>query len=420
MTVKGRPVTIRAMEKWQIIIIGGGASGLVAAGAASEAGAPVLVCEKMNKVARKVGISGKGRGNITNDKPLEIFGEGYRHGGDFLRSAFARFFVADTIGLLEKRGVACVTERGGRVFPASGKAQDAVKALYRYARANGAAVRTETAIAEIARNENGFALRVGEQWLQAKRVILATGGKSYPATGSTGDGYRFAAALGHNVIEPRPALAPIRLTGLPPELRMHLKNVGVALLDGKVQIAAGFGEALLENGEAGGPVPLNLARQVTGCAQPTLAIDLKPALDEAKLDARLRRDLEAGGKAPLADVLRGLLPQALIPLIVMRAELNAEQRCAEISKKTRARLHRTLKRLTFPVTGIGDWRQALVTAGGVNLDEVDPRTMESKLVPGLYLCGEVLDIDGISGGYNLQAAFSTGYLAGRAAAKALS
>jgi len=244
-------------------------------------------------------------------------------------------------------------------------------------------------------------------------------GKAVAVTGSTGDGHRFAQALGHTIVEPRPALAPLKLTGLPPELRVHLKNVGVALLDDKTQIAAGFGEALLEKGEAGGPVPLNLARDVAGCKKPVLALDLKPALDEAKLDARLRRDLEADGKAPLADVLRGLLPQVLLPLIVARAELNPEQRCAEISKKTRLRLLRTLKRLTFPVADIGDWPQALVTAGGVRLDEVDPRTMESRLVPGLFFCGEVLDIDGVSGGYNLQAAFSTGYLAGRAAAKAL-
>ncbi|HPQ69787.1 MAG TPA: aminoacetone oxidase family FAD-binding enzyme [bacterium] len=407
------------MERWNIIIVGGGAAGLVAAGAAAEAGATVLVCEKMSKVARKVGISGKGRGNVTNDKPPELFAEGYRHGGDFLRSAFARFFVADTIALLEKRGVPCVTERGGRVFPASGKAQDVVKALYRYARAHGAAVRTDAPIAEIAHEDDGFSLRIGRQRLGARHVILATGGKSYPATGSTGDGHRFAQALGHTIVEPRPALAPLKLTGLPPELRVHLKNVGVALLDDKTQIAAGFGEALLEKGEAGGPVPLNLARDVAGCKKPVLALDLKPALDEAKLDARLRRDLEADGKAPLADVLRGLLPQVLLPLIVARAELNPEQRCAEISKKTRLRLLRTLKRLTFPVADIGDWPQALVTAGGVRLDEVDPRTMESRLVPGLFFCGEVLDIDGVSGGYNLQAAFSTGYLAGRAAAKAL-
>ncbi|MHA1569712.1 MAG: NAD(P)/FAD-dependent oxidoreductase [Alphaproteobacteria bacterium] len=407
------------MERWDIIVVGGGAAGLVAAGAASEAGARALVCEKMSRAARKVGISGKGRANVTNDKPVEIFVEGYRQGGDFLRSAFARFFTADTIDLLQRRGVKCITERGGRVFPKSGQAGDVVKALYRYARAKGGAVRLQAKVDEINTKPDGFGLQIKEEELLARRLILATGGRSYPRTGSTGDGYRFAAALGHTIVPPRPALAPLTLGDLPRDLRVHLRNVRVTLLDGKKKIRDEFGEALLENGSLGGPVPLGFARDVPELAEPRVSLDLKPALDEAKLDARLQRDLDKNGKQALLTVLQGLLPRDLIPLFTDRLGLDTGKKCAEVGKKTRLALGALCKDLSFPVTGTSGWAEALVTAGGVALAEVDPRTMESRSVPGLYLCGELLDIDGVSGGYNLQAAFSTGYTAGVSAAESL-
>jgi len=408
--------TIRAMERWDVIIIGGGAAGLVAAGATAGKSLKVLVCEKKHRTGLKVGISGKGRGNVTNDKPVETFIEGYRAGGSWLHSAFARFFVADTIELLERREVPCVVERGGRVFPQSGKAGDVVNALYRFARHDGAAVRTKAPVEEIKREKNGFSLRIGNQWLAADKVILAAGGQSYPATGSTGDGFRLAAALGHTIVPTHPALAPLVVKNLPADLKLHLRNVTVALYDGKRKTADGFGEALLENGTIGGPVPIGFARDVPDLQAPRLLIDLKPALDPPKLDTRLQRDLAADGKAPLKKVLQGLLPKALIPLFIEKLELDEQKRCAEVDKKTRKAIGDLCKRWELPVVGVGEWSTALVTAGGVDLAEVDPRTMESKKVPNLFLCGEVLDIDGISGGYNLQAAFSTGYVAGRAAA----
>ncbi len=405
------------MERWDIIVIGGGASGLVAAGTAARHHAQVLVCEKMPKIARKVGISGKGRSNVTNDKPVDLFLDGYRSGGDFLRSAFSRFFVRDTIELLERRQVPCTVERGGRVFPTSGKASDVVNALYRYARASGAAVRTETPASRIERTSDGFQIIGPRYTLSTARLIIATGGQSYPATGSTGDGYRFAHELGHQVVTPRPALAPLFIANTLPDLRAELRNVKVTLLDGDRVIRDGFGEATFNGKNLEGPIPLQLARDVAGLSKPRVSLDLKPALNQEKLDARLRRDCERDGKAHLQSVLEGLLPAALIPLFVKRLKLDIDRRCGEVSRQQRQALGALCKDLAFPVTGTGGWAQALVTAGGVTLTEVDPRTMASKIVPGLFFCGEVLDIDGQSGGYNLQAAFSTGHVAGQSAAE---
>ncbi|NLH47187.1 MAG: NAD(P)/FAD-dependent oxidoreductase [Myxococcales bacterium] len=405
------------MEQWDIVIVGGGAAGLLAAGAASRAGAKVLVLEKMHQVGRKLGIAGKGRGNLTNDKPVELFVEGYRSGGEFLRGAFSRFFSRDLIELLEKRQVPCVVERGGRVFPQSGKALDVVNALYRYARGEGGAVRTETEVRAIDALEKGFLLQLAGGRIQANRLILATGGKSYPRTGSTGDGFRFASRLGHKLTPPRPALVPLSIDNPQAPLKILLHNVGVTLLDGKRKVAAGFGEALLENTSLGGAVPVDLSYQALDLADPVISLDFKPALDPAQLDARLRRDLEKDGRAPLQNVLNGLLPQAIIPLFVSRLQLDPRQRCAEVGKVTRTALGKLCKDLRFAVTGNRGWDEALVTAGGVVLDEVDPRTMASRVCPGLYLCGEVLDVDGVTGGYNLQAAFSTGFVAGEAAAE---
>jgi predicted Rossmann fold flavoprotein len=405
------------VETWDVVVVGCGAAGLLAVGAAARAGARVLGVEKMHRGARKVGIAGKGRCNVTNDKPLELFLEGYRSGGEFLRGAFSRFFSHDIIEILERRGAPCVVERGGRIFPKSGQAGDVVQALYRYARTDGGAVRVETEVVGVDRTDAGFAVRFREGAAAADRVILATGGKSYPRTGSTGDGCRFAARLGHRLIAPRPALTPITIdTGFAP-FEANLHNVRLTLRDGDRTVAEGFGDALFSHDALGGAVPVDLSRDVDGLANPALSIDFKPALDEAKLDARLQRDLNEHGKEPLAVVLNGLLPKAVIPLFVQRLKLDPQRKCAEISRATRRALGRLCKDFAVKVMGVRGWDEAIITVGGVALDEVDPRTMESKLVPGLYICGELLDVDGVTGGYNLQAAFSTGFVAGDAAAR---
>jgi predicted Rossmann fold flavoprotein len=406
------------MEQWDVIIIGGGAAGLIAAGSASRGGAKVLVLEKTHRVGRKLSITGKGRCNVTTALPVEQAVDHYPSGGPFLQSAFSRFFAGDIIDLLERRDVPCVTERGQRVFPKSGKAGDVVNALYRYARSDGAAVRTKATVSDIETHPVGFLLTVSGKAMLAQRVIIATGGKSYPKTGSTGDGYRWAQRLGHSLTPPRPTLVPLMIAPLPVPVDVLLRNVGVTLLDGKKKVAEGFGEAQLDTKTLSGAIPLDLSRDIMDRAKPVFSIDFKPALDEEKLDARLRRDLELDGKRPLRHVLSGLLPKAAIPLFVALLGLDAEKRCAEVNKKTRTALRQMLKDFRLPVTATRGYDEALVTAGGVPLDEVDPRTLESKIAPKLYFCGEVLDIDAKTGGFNLQAAFSTGFVAGQAAGTA--
>jgi len=405
------------MERWEVVIVGGGAAGLLAAGAAARAGAKTLVLEKMRQTGRKVSITGKGRCNVTNDKPLELFVEGFPRGGDFLRGALRRFFSHDIIEILERRQVPCVLERGGRYFPKSGKAIDVAQALYRWARADDGAVRTEAEVADIEKLPDGFRLRLRRGEIFAGRVILATGGKSYPRTGSTGDGYRFAQRLGHTLATPRPALTPIVVETAFAPFEILLHNVRVTLRDGRRAVADGFGEALFSEKALGGAVPVDLSRRVADLAAPAISIDFKPALDPPTLDARLRRDLDGAGKAALQHVLDGLLPQAIIPLFVQRLTLDVAKRCAEIGKSTRRALGDLCKDFPLNVAGVRGWDEALITVGGVALDEIDPHTMESRKVPGLYICGELLDVDGVTGGYNLQAAFSTGYVAGESAGR---
>ena len=404
------------MEQWDVVIIGGGAAGLVAAGAAGRAGAKVLVLEKTHRVGRKVAITGKGRCNVTTARPLDQVFDAYPSGGDFLRNAFARFFSGDIIDILERRNVQCATERGRRVFPQSGQATDVVNALYRYARVDGAAVRTKARVLTLEAHPAGFLVSLDQDVILARRVVIATGGKSYPKTGSTGDGYRLAQRFGHTLTAPRPALVPLTIQPLPAPVDVQLHNVGVALFDGGKKIASGLGEAHLRQNWLGGAIPLDFSRDIMDRASPSISLDFKPALDQAKLDARLRRDLEADGKRPLAHVLFGLLPRVAIPLFVAALQLDPEQRCAEVGKKTRRALGAKLKDFRLTITGTRGFDEALVTAGGVKLKEIDPRTMQSRLAPGLFLCGEVLDVDGVTGGFNLQAAFSTGFVAGRAAA----
>ena len=428
------------MTERRVIVIGGGAAGLMAAGQAAELGAETLLLEKMNHPGRKLRIAGKGRCNLTNVAPVSEFIAHFGPSGRFLRQAFVQFFNTELVAFFEELGIRTVTERGGRVFPASSqacpersrRAQDVVDALVRWAGDRGVTLRTRSPVerllvegrrvvgVQVSRNQV-FPQKPG--FYRADAVIVATGGASYPATGSTGDGYRLAASVGHTIVPIRPALVPLETAGdIAPRLQgLSLRNVTVRVwVNGKKQAEA-FGEMLFTHFGLSGPIILSLSRQVVDALhlgqKVILSVDLKPALDERKLDARLRRDLDAHGKQQFRTLLKGLLPRKLIPICIDLTGIPADKVAHQITSEERQRLRTWLKDFRLEVTGHRPFTEAIITAGGVDTREVDPRTMASRLVEGLYFAGEVLDIDADTGGYNLQAAFSTGWVAGRSAAR---
>ncbi len=411
------------MKKSDIIVIGGGPAGLLAAATAAGHGASVLLLERMDRPGRKLRICGKGRGNIGNTAPLDEFLSHFGKNFRFLRPAFGHFFTQNTIDLFEGLNVPTKVERGGRVFPESDSAQDLVDALIRNARTKGATIQTGCRIREVVHSDRGFEVRVGQQTFLAAKLILATGGASYPATGSTGDGYELAKSLGHSLVRIAPALVPLvtagdaaqRLQGL------SLKNVRAELrVDGK-KAGEEMGEMLFTHFGLSGPIILTLSKAavqgVDDRKKVEIVIDLKPALDVNKLDARLLRDLNEHGKMHVDNLLRGLMPPKLIPVCLEQTGLSEDKVAHQISATERKRLRTWLKEFRFSISGYRPLRDAIVTAGGVPLPEVNPKTMESRVCSGLYLAGEVLDMDADTGGFNLQAAFSTGYLAGLSAAR---
>lgn len=412
------------MSKKRVVIIGGGAAGLMAAGQAAENGASVTILEKMKLPGRKICISGKGRCNLTNSAAVADFIEHFGKNGRFLRQPFSRFFASDLVDFFQEKGLAVTLERGGRYFPTSGKAPDILKAFLHWLEQLHVQIRKNSPVkAIIIENGQVKGVKTGKETIPCDAVILATGGASYPATGSTGDGYAFAESAGHTIVPIRPALVPLQLKGgIDAALvGLELKNIEVKLLiDGK-QKKKLFGELHFLKSAISGPVILTLSGDaVDGLRQGkkvSIVLDLKPALNEQKLDNRLIRDFEKRHKEIFSEVLRGILPAALVPLCLQQTCIPADKFAGQISKKERKKLLQWLKNNRMEVSTHRPFKEAIVTAGGVNLKEVNPKTMESKFVQGLYLAGEVLDLNGNTGGYNLQAAFSTGWLAGRNAAK---
>ena len=417
------------MAAHRVIVIGGGAAGLMAAGQSAAQGADTLLLEKMRRPARKLRITGKGRCNLTNVAPRSEFLSHFAPNGNFLKPAFFQFFAPDLIAFFHDLGVRTVTERGGRVFPAGGQAQDVVDALVRWVEEMGVKLLTRSPVSSLIVNRGHISgVRVshpsGGRTYHADAVIVATGGASYPATGSTGDGYRLAEAVGHTIVPIRPALVPLETAGdVAPRLQgLTLRNVKLRAWAGGVKIAEEFGELLFTHFGVSGPTVLTISRRVVdalrGGQNVHLSIDLKPALDEQKLDARLRRELDTHGKKQYKTILRELLPRKLIPVCIEMTGIPPDKRGNQITAHERKRLRRWLKDFDLQVSGHRSWNEAIITAGGVSTREVDPHTMASRLVKGLFFAGEVLDIDADTGGYNLQAAFSTGWVAGRAAANA--
>jgi predicted Rossmann fold flavoprotein len=415
------------MRKARIIVVGGGPAGLMAAGCAAAAGVETLLLEKQKTPGRKLCITGKGRCNLTNVAPVDQLIARFGQTGEFLRQTFAQFDNAELMAFLRDNGLPLETERGGRVFPSSGRAKDVLDALLRWISSCGAQLTCSADVTELV-VKNGYISAVisGGRRYPCRSVILATGGASYPRTGSTGDGYRVAAAVGHAIVPIRPALVPLVVADELSELLegVELRNTQVRLLiDGELA-GEGFGEVAFTDRGFAGPVALTLSGLAVDALdaerQVEFSLDLKPALDEAKLSARIDRDLAQRGDDRLKSFLRGLLPRQVVSACLRLTGLSGKRAAHSMTDGERQRLVGWLKDFRLTVTGYRPFSEAIITAGGVATHQVDPETMESRLVHGLYIAGELLDVDAATGGYNLQAAFSTGWLAGRSAAAAIS
>ncbi len=401
----------------KISIIGGGPAGIMAAAAAAKRGNKVIIFEKNEDLGRKLLITGKGRCNITNSAPIDEFIKNVPVNGSFLYSAFYGFTNDDLIRLLSELGLETKVERGGRVFPSSDKSRDVLSALKRLLKKYGVGV-VCAEVEKITSDDDGKVVRLKDgRAVRCDSVIIATGGASYPRTGSTGDGYRFARALGHTVVAPKPSLVPIELRGsLAGRLMgLSLKNVSVEISRGGKEIYTDFGEMIFTHYGASGPVILSASSHIR---QPEkggykLKIDLKPALDEKTLDRRILRDFESLKNKDLINSLDALLPKKLIPVIVELSGIEPHRKINEITKAQRTELVRVIKNLEFEIKGFRPIDEAIVTSGGVSVREINPSTMESKLVSGIFFAGEVIDVDAYTGGFNLQIAFSTGYAAGK-------
>jgi len=409
----------------KVIVVGGGPAGLMAAGQASLSGAQVILIEKMERPGRKLAITGKGRCNLTNATELSEFLTHFGRNSRFLRGAFHRFFVPELLEFFRQLGIQTVTERGGRIFPINNDANEIVMALVNWAKAAGVIIRPNTRVNQLALTENrisGVIVRNSNsttEKINADAVIIATGGASYPGTGSTGDGYRLAKSAGHSITPIRPALVPLVTVGnLAARLQgLSLKNVGIKVFADSRKIADEFGEMLFTHFGLSGPVILTVSKLVVDALNAKqkvrISVDLKPALDDQKLDLRLQRDFAQHGKMQFKSVLKEFLPQKLIPVCLDLIKIPPEKTCNQITTAERRRLRLWLKNFNFDISGHRGFSEAIITAGGVALNEVDSQTLQSKIVQGLYFAGEILDLDADTGGYNLQAAFSTGWLAGQ-------
>ncbi len=431
----------------RVVVIGGGAGGMMAAARAAECGASVLLLEKMPVPGKKLLISGKTRCNVTNSRSLDEFILMYGSNGRFLYGAFHRFFRDDLLAVLERYGVATKTERGGRIFPVSDDAADVVNALTRHMSSTGVKTLRARATGIDVSDGRVSGVVTDRERLTADAVILAAGGASFPGTGSTGDGYRIAREIGHTIEKLRPALVPLAVKEVERAKNMQgvaLRNVRLTAyacrpeeIDGAPRpttdcgrgtahprarspiIESRMGEMMMTHFGIGGPIVLLMSLAIVNALATgpvSVAIDLKPALSEKQLDRRIVRDLATHGKRGYRHILSGLLPKKMIDPVIDMTAIPPDRQGSQISAEERKRLVKLLKSVRFTIRAPRPLASAIVTAGGVSLKEIDPRTMASRVVEGLYLCGEVMDIDADTGGYNLQAAFSTGHVAGEEAA----
>jgi predicted Rossmann fold flavoprotein len=417
------------LNNYDVIIVGAGVAGLIAAGRAAELGGNVLVIEKMRHPGIKLLLSGKGRCNITNSDNIEEFIKNVHPNGRFLKHALYNFFSKDIIDLLNKYGVEVDLERGGRYFPSSDKSVDVLNALLEYTREHRVEFRYNCKITKLLLTQDSvFGVEIIEtgqkKQITAKKVIICTGGKSYPATGSTGDGYILAKAVGHTVESPFPALVPIVTKGTTAgQLQgLSLKNINVSVWINDKKQTESFGEMLFTHFGLSGPIILTLSRfivkELIKNSKIDISIDLKPALDSVKLDKRLLRDLNEYGKKLIDNIFKLWLPAKLIPVFIKECGIDPTKEGHQITSQERNKIKSLMKDLRFEVIGNRPFKEAIITAGGIKTKEIDPKTMQSKLAKNLYFAGEVIDVDANTGGYNLQIAYSTGWLAAESCVQA--
>ena len=408
------------MNSADVIVIGAGASGLIAAGIAAQKYQNVLLLEKKTRPAIKLSITGKGRCNVTNSADIKEFVTEFGNNGKFLYSAFSKFFNIDTVNFFEELGVKCRLERGGRYFPESNDAHDVVNALIKFVKSKSVKIITNSQVTKFVCEDKkikSVILKNGAQYF-ANKFILSTGGKSYPLTGSTGDGYDLAKSLGHTIIKPQPALVPLVSDDefLKQLNKLKLKNIEISVLADNKVITKLFGEIEFTIFGLTGPLILTVSSQVFSLLEQKtnidISINLKPALDDKQLDDRLIRELNNFGNMPVRNMLKTLLPLQMIEPFMKKNNIKWTEVCSAINKEKRKRIFDGLRNMKFKIISTRPIDEAIITKGGISLKEVEQNTMKSKLVENLYFCGEILDIDGPTGGFNLQAAFSTGYLAG--------
>lgn len=403
--------------KTDVCVIGGGPAGLFSAAIAAKNGNKVILIDKNEVLARKLRITGKGRCNVTNSADISDFINMVCSNPNFMYSSFYSFTNLDLIDFFEKAGVPLKEERGGRIFPVSDSAKDIANALIKFAKDNGVVLIKDT-VTEILSENNSICgiMTKSSKKIECNKVIIATGGLSYPLTGSNGDGYKFAKELGHTIITPYPSLVPLVVKeDYVEELQgLSLKNIAIKVTKGKKIVYEDFGEMLFTHYGLSGPVILSASSNLKNIENSnyTISIDLKPALTFEQLDKRLQRDFEKNINKNFSNSLDELLPSKLISTIIKLSGINPYTKVHQINKQQRTELCGLLKNLTFEIAGTRPIEEAIITRGGVNTKEINPSTMESKIVKGLFFCGEVIDVDAYTGGFNLQIAFSTAYLAG--------
>lgn len=401
-----------------VIVIGGGPAGMMAAIKAGERGHRVTLIEKNDRLGRKLFITGKGRCNVTTNKDIEEIIKNIPGNGSFMYSALYTFSNLDLMSMIEKKGVKLKVERGDRVFPESDKSSDIIKCFEKYLEDSRVRVMLKTRVSDIIVADGsikGVEIE-GDRIIDCDAVVLATGGKSYPLTGSTGEGYDFAERLGHTITGIKPTLVPLTLKEewVKELMGLSLKNVELSVRYRNKKIYSDFGEMLFTHFGISGPLVLSASRKVVDClpGEVEVFIDLKPALSEEDLDRRILRDFEGVKNKQFKNSLDELLPQKLIPVVIKLSSISEDKAVNSITREERMKLVKLLKGFRVTVRGTRPIEEGIVTRGGVKVKEVDPSTMESRLVEGLYIAGELLDVDAYTGGFNLQIAFSTGYVAG--------